>query len=94
MNKMNSKNIMMYSSIVIAAILLLVVGGQGYMKVVAASCHEGQAWEKGYNDAQNDFRAGNHFDDGNPSHQISPIDDYKAGYSQGYVDAREGLILC
>ncbi|MFL6318362.1 MAG: hypothetical protein ACJ71R_16925 [Nitrososphaeraceae archaeon] len=83
----------MNTSIIIAAVFLFVVGGQGYMKIVQAACDPGQdqAWRKGYNDAQNDVRAGNSYDENTPL--IIPSNNYKAGYSQGYVDAGHGLYL-
>jgi hypothetical protein len=59
MDKMNNKNIMTYSSIIIAAMFLFVVGGQGYVKIVSG-CFQGksQDWNTGYNDGQNDYRDG------------------------------------
>jgi hypothetical protein len=51
-----------------------------------------QEYQRGYNDAQNDYRAGNPFDAN--SHEKFPINNYKAGYSQGYIDARNGLYNC
>jgi hypothetical protein len=48
-------------------------------------------WQKGYNDGQNDFKAGQRSDD--LAHAIIPFNDYRAGYSQGYIDARDGIYL-
>jgi hypothetical protein len=56
---------------------LLVVGGQGSAKIVPTACN--QAWQKGYNDGQNDFKAGKSSND--LANAISPVDDYRAGYS-------------
>jgi hypothetical protein len=90
---MNNKNMMTYSFFIIPAISLLVVGGQRSAKIVQAACDPGQdqAWRKGYNDAQNDVRAGNSYDEN--THLIFPPNNYKAGYSQGYVDAGDGPML-
>ena len=73
---------------------MLVLGGQGSAKVVHAACDlsQDQAWRKGYNDAQNDYQAGkpsNGFAHGG----ATPLEDYGAGYAQGYVDAGHGLYL-
>jgi hypothetical protein len=87
MNKMNNKN-MMYSFFIIPAIFLLVMGGQGFTKI-ASSCD--QEYQRGYNDAQNDYRAGNAFNQN--AHEQFPLSTYKAGYSQGYIDARDSLYL-
>jgi hypothetical protein len=85
---MNNKNIIIYSSIVIAANLLLVVGGQGYVKIVSACVQDDTpSYTTGYNDAQNDYRDGKPYSNTSTGH-------YATGYSQGYIDARNGLYRC
>jgi hypothetical protein len=48
-----------------------------------------QDWETGYNDGQNDYLAGK------ASHSSVAGAYYHNAYSQGYIDARDGLYqLC
>ena len=51
-----------------------------------SSCFQdkSQDWNTGYNEAQNDYR------DGKPSSPHVAGEDYHEGYSQGYIDARNG----
>jgi hypothetical protein len=61
---------------------------------VASACYDridaGQAWMKGYHDAQRDFQGvnGHRFDD---STHLADKENYQAGYRTGWNDAQKGV---